>query len=280
MTVNASHHRPPGSRGRSDTAVLVLPGMTLNDSIMPPLPWDWLSIDFTRFQPRVPDAEVDMDVYRRALDRRLVTDPWWRRPHRIVVAHSFGGMLALDWAVERARSGVRAADGLVLVATTAGPMFDAVRLRLGSIAGREVRVPIRRLMRLWNHPSVTRAVKRLLTGSRPTDGSVDFRQLDPPSDLAADLAGWRNTDWRSMRAYRLAMFGWDRRSEIGRLDMPTVVLHGSDDSLFPVSVAEDLARRLPRARLRIVEGAGHVLPLTHGDEVIAAVTDVLARLRR
>jgi pimeloyl-ACP methyl ester carboxylesterase len=280
MTATIFRHQtpPPGGDGRS--TLLVLPGMTLNGTIMPPFPWDSLSVDFTGFRPGLPDAGIDMSVYRRALDALLAETPSWHRAQRIVVAHSFGGMLAIDWLLAHARRGVRAADALVLIATTGGPMFDVVRLRLGAVAGRDVRLPVKPLMPLWNRPAVTWIVKRLVTGRQDAAGQIDFGKLDPPSDLAVDLAGWRNTDWRSMRAYRLAMRGWDRRDELVRVDLPTVVLHGSRDSLFPVAVARDLAHRLPRAHLRIVDGAGHVLPLTHGDEVIAAVKDLLARLHR
>jgi pimeloyl-ACP methyl ester carboxylesterase len=265
-------HRP------EHTSLLVLPGMTLNSTIMPPFPWDWLSVDFTQFQPGLPDAAIDMSVYRNALTERLATEVLWQRRRRIVVAHSFGGMLALDWLIESSRIGVRAADAIVLIATTAGPMFDAVQIRLGTIGGKEIRVPFKPLLPVWNRMSVTRIIKGLIACSAETEGSVDFTQVTPPSDLAVDVAGWRNTHWRSMRGYRLAMRGWDRRAELDRIELPAVVLHGSQDTLFPISVAEDLARRLPHATLRIVESAGHVLPLTHGDAVIAAVDDVLRRL--
>jgi pimeloyl-ACP methyl ester carboxylesterase len=271
---------PRRPTGDGHTSLLALPGMTLNSTIMPPFPWDWLSVDFTQFQPGLPDAAIDMSVYRQALADRLAAEPLWQRRRRIVVAHSFGGMLALDWLSESARVGIRAADAIVLVATTAGPMFDAVQIRLGTIAGKEIRVPFKPLMPVWNHSSVTRIVKRLTARSAGTEGRVDFTQVNPPSDVAVDVAGWRNTHWRSMRTYRLAMRGWDRRADLARLELPAVVLHGSEDTLFPISVAEDLARRLPRAELRIVESAGHVLPLTHGDHVIAAVEDVLCRLDR
>ena len=256
-------------------ALLVLPGMTLNGTTMPTFPWEAVTVDFTQFVPTQPDEAIDMGVYRRELDGILDGEPLWHRSRRIVVGHSFGGMLALDWVLQGIRGGIRRAEGLVLVATTAGPMFDAVRIRVGTIAGRELRLPFAPLLPTWNRRAVTRTVKRLISGSGGSEGHFDFRTLSPPSDLAVDLAGWKNTDWRSMRAYRLAMRGFDCRGDLDRIDIPTVVLHGDRDSLFPVSMAEDLAGRLPRGRLHVVPGAGHVVPLTHGQTVVDAVQEVL-----
>jgi pimeloyl-ACP methyl ester carboxylesterase len=54
------------------------------------------------------------------------------------------------------------------------------------------------------------------------------------------------------------------------------VLHGTRDTYFRTPVAEDLAARLPRAELRMVDGARHVLPLTHPDAVQRAVRDLRA----
>ncbi len=41
---------------------------------------------------------------------------------------------------------------------------------------------------------------------------------------------------------------------------PITVVHGSKDPLVPVPAAHDLARRIPQARLHIIEGMGHDLP--------------------
>lgn len=39
-----------------------------------------------------------------------------------------------------------------------------------------------------------------------------------------------------------------------------LVLHGTQDPLFPVGHAEAMAREVPGARLVLLEGAGHELP--------------------
>jgi pimeloyl-ACP methyl ester carboxylesterase len=183
-------------------------------------------------------------------------------------------MLALAFLLAQAHDPIARVDGLVLIGTTAGPMFDVARLRIAALGRWEWRIPVTGLLRLWNHPTVTRAASRILDHGANTT-PVDFRTLPRQSDLAVGLAGWRNTDWRARRSFRVAMEGFDVREQLGKLNLPAVVLHGTRDVFFPMSVGEELARRLPRGELRPVPGAAHVLPLTHPDAVVRAVRNLL-----
>ena len=260
-----------------DEIGLLLPGMALNASIFPALDFPTLAVDFNELalgRGGAAAAHEGMDGYRKMLDESLAGLAPWAGARRIVIGHSFGGMLALHWLLAHGCEGVAQIDGLVLVATAAGPMFDAVRLSVGRFRGRERRLPVKHFMPIWNTRLVTCAVKGILTRGSLAPQPVDFRTLRDRSDLAIDLAGWRNTGWRAMRSYRCALRGFDVRGALGDIGVRTIVLHGAEDLLFPTSVAEDLARRLPNADLRLVEGAGHGLPLTHGDEVRKAVEDL------
>jgi pimeloyl-ACP methyl ester carboxylesterase len=49
------------------------------------------------------------------------------------------------------------------------------------------------------------------------------------------------------------------------LALPVLVVHGDDDRLVPVEVGRELARRAPHARLVLVPGGSHMLPITHPD---------------
>lgn len=258
---------------------LLIPGMTLNRSIFPALGLPAIAAEYhdLRLGPDgVPKTlrQARMDLYVRMLSDQLRSEPLWRG-RRVVVAHSFGGMLALRWLITMGDTSLARIEGLVLISTTAGPMFERVGLRLGELLGRELRLAVFPFMRLWNTRVVTRAVKKRLSGGSVRGEPTDFAALSNRSDLALDLAGWRNTDWRAMRSYRAAMLGFDVRTQLHRIAAPTVILHGTRDSLFPASAAEELARGIRGADLRLVRGAGHVLPLTHPQTVVRAVEDVL-----
>lgn len=258
---------------------LLLPGMTLNATVFPDLGVPAVSADFTRlvvgedgWSPEL--ASRRMRFYADLLAARLRGEPAWGAERRIVVGHSFGGMLALAFLLAHSRDPIARVDGLVLIGTTAGPMFDVARLRVATLGRWEWRIPVTGLLRLWNHPAVTRAASRVL-GNGADATQVDFRTLPRQSDLAVGIAGWRNTDWRARRSFRVAMEGFDVRQQLRELNVPAVVLHGTRDVFFPMSVGEDLARRLPRGELRPVPGAAHVLPLTHPDAVVRAVRELL-----
>ena len=65
--------------------------------------------------------------------------------------------------------------------------------------------------------------------------------------------------------------------QTGGISAPTLVLHGSDDPIFPLAHGEDLARRIPGAELRVLSGAGH----NHPDSLKPVIVEeLLAFLRR
>jgi pimeloyl-ACP methyl ester carboxylesterase len=264
--------------------VLALPGMSLNATIFPDFGLPTMTPDFSNFVAdgladrgtAGPTDESGMGPYVRELDRLIDTPLWKDANRRIVVGHSFGGMLALSWILRHGGRGPARVDGMVLVGTTAGPMFEAVRLRLLRLGNAEWRVPIAPLMHLWNSTLVTRTAKWLLSRGDLRHHSLDFRALEWRSDLAVGLAGWRATAWQARRSYRTAMWDLDLRPRLEEVTVRTIVLHGAEDHLFPILAAHSLASGLANAELRIVAGAAHVLPLTHGDEVVRAVRDLIS----
>ena len=265
----------------STAVALLLPGMSLNATIFPELGLPALAPDLTAVElgedgitPEL--TRCRLGVYARLLDAAVSASTTWRTARRLVVGHSFGGMLALWWLLHSGCAEAARVHGLVLVATTAGPMYDRVRARILRVGNRELRVGLRTLVPLWNRRLTTRTVKRLLCGGRLDAQPVDFRALAVSSDRELGVAGWRNTDWRVMRSYRHAMCGFDVRDRLGEICVPTIVLHGTKDTLFEQDDARVLARGIPGAELRLIPGAAHALPLTHGDELVRAVRDLLA----
>ncbi|MCB9797572.1 MAG: alpha/beta hydrolase [Alphaproteobacteria bacterium] len=62
---------------------------------------------------------------------------------------------------------------------------------------------------------------------------------------------------RARRQLAAAVSAGDRRAALRRLRLPTLVLHGCDDPVFPVSAAEELAELIAGAELQLVPGLGH-----------------------
>jgi 3-oxoadipate enol-lactonase/4-carboxymuconolactone decarboxylase len=70
-----------------------------------------------------------------------------------------------------------------------------------------------------------------------------------------------------------ALASFDVRGELGRVGVPTLVLVGSDDQVTGPAEARTLVAGIPDARLAVVPGASHLVPV----EQPAAVTDLLVR---
>jgi pimeloyl-ACP methyl ester carboxylesterase len=59
------------------------------------------------------------------------------------------------------------------------------------------------------------------------------------------------------RTGMIATFSYDSSKEIGRINLPTLVVGGQDDGSIPVHLSEQLAKRIPNARLEILPACGH-----------------------
>lgn len=73
------------------------------------------------------------------------------------------------------------------------------------------------------------------------------------------------------------MLAGDRHSELKKLRLPTVVVHGEADILVPVENGEDTADNIPGAELRIIEGLGHDIPPDLIEEFVDAITAAAKR---
>jgi pimeloyl-ACP methyl ester carboxylesterase len=61
-----------------------------------------------------------------------------------------------------------------------------------------------------------------------------------------------------------------------RESMPTVVLHGDADAVVPVHHAEAFAAAVPGARLEVLGGYGHAVPLFARARVVQVLRELLA----
>ena len=75
-----------------------------------------------------------------------------------------------------------------------------------------------------------------------------------------------------------ACAGFSIRGEIATIQVPTLVIGASDDSLWGSEMSEELARGLPMAQMVVVEGAGHMVHVERPDAVNLLVAGYLARL--
>ena len=71
--------------------------------------------------------------------------------------------------------------------------------------------------------------------------------------------------------------GGDRRGELRKLKVPTVVLHGDADPMVPIENGRDTAENIPDAELRIIPGLGHDIPIALVKEFANAIIAAASR---
>ena len=88
------------------------------------------------------------------------------------------------------------------------------------------------------------------------------RNFDRSVDLAA-----------SMTNHFLLDGSGSSRERLGEIRVPTLILHGTEDPLFPIGHAHALEREIPDARLVPLEQTGHELPRATWDVVVPAILE-------
>jgi proline iminopeptidase len=188
-----------------------------------------------------------------------------------VLGHSFGGQVALEYALRYPDSLSR----LVLLDTggdsrwsqqnaadlLARRGWSPKRVELvrrwfnGEFAPREM-LPI--LMRIGSaysyHPSLRLTARDLVRG--------EWRSKVRPEAMI--FAG------------RHLLKDWTVMDRLGQITVPTLVLAGRDDFIFPPEHQRELAAGIPGARLQIIERAGHNPHSEQPAKVMAAVRDFVS----
>jgi proline-specific peptidase len=191
-----------------------------------------------------------------------------------VLGHSFGGHVALEYALRYPES----LSHLVLLDTGGDSRWareNAARL----LADRGFSPKKVELVRRWfngefapwewypifmriasayqHHPSLRLLLQQLMSGA--------WRSKPRPEALI--FAG------------RHLLKGWTVMDRLGEITVPTLVMAGREDFLFPPEHQEELAAGIPGARLRIIERAGHNSHEEQPAEVMEAVREFLSEER-
>ena len=66
----------------------------------------------------------------------------------------------------------------------------------------------------------------------------------------------------------------DRRPGLSRLKLPTLVIHGTDDPLVPLTGGIDTHENIQGAKLMLIEGMGHDLPRQTWDQIVGGIASL------
>jgi pimeloyl-ACP methyl ester carboxylesterase len=160
-----------------------------------------------------------------------------------VVGHSFGGQVGIDLALILERDGRLGSLGVICSRATPFPAFAPTAGALRNGQAPDVDAAIARWFtpeeRRENAPLVDYATKRL----QDTDPQVWADALDS-----------------------IARF--DRSSELAQIFASTTLIAAEFDTVSPPDVMAEMASRLPRARLEVLRGTGHLGPFLRPEVVV------------
>jgi pimeloyl-ACP methyl ester carboxylesterase len=179
-----------------------------------------------------------------------------------LVGASMGGMIAQLVAV-RAPERVRSLTSIM--STTGDPAVGAPA---------EAAVPVLLAPAVYDREaSIQRAVDTYRVIGSPgfefdeaalrDRAGLSFDRAHDPAGVARQLAAILTTP--------------DRTADLGKIDVPTLVVHGAQDRLVDVSGGRATAAAIPGAELVVVEGMGHDLPRAVWPQLLDAITALVER---
>mgnify|MGYP001811634851 CR=1 FL=1 len=160
----------------------------------------------------------------------------------LVFGHSMGAMIALDLAI-RFPDRLRGVAALNAVFNRSAAASKAVQARAENLDGTSRVDPAGTLLR-W------------------------FGDVDSPEKEACRmwLCGMDPSEYR--KAYHVfATEDGPRRDDLSALTCPVLFATGSSEPNSTPEMTREMASLTPRGRSEIVDGATHMMPMTHADEV-------------
>jgi pimeloyl-ACP methyl ester carboxylesterase len=105
----------------------------------------------------------------------------------------------------------------------------------------------------------------LAGGVRPFDEAAIRRLIRRDVERAGDFAAARNHD--------VLADGESSHERLSSITVPTFVIHGTADPMFPLEHGQALAEEIPHARLLTLEGAGHGVYRPDWETIVRAVLE-------
>ena len=84
-----------------------------------------------------------------------------------------------------------------------------------------------------------------------------------------------STDPKITRRFAETTFFSDNRSDLSRVEIPSLIMQCSEDAIAPMEVGNYLHRTMPRSTLRVLKATGHCPHISHPEETIDAIRNYL-----
>jgi proline iminopeptidase len=219
-------------------------------------------------------AEISMATEVDDLER---VRAWFGFESIAVLGHSWGGLLALEYALAHPDR----VSHLILMNTAPASHVDVVELR-AELARRRSAEQTARMAELRSSPA-------FLAGDVAAEAEyyrIHYGTTLRDAELLDTVIGRLRTAFTAQSVLaarviedRLYDDSWSRAEYdliplLGRFDAPTLVVH-SDDDFVPIGVVRRIVDALPRAQLVVIPDCGHFSYLEQPDRVTTTITTFL-----
>ena len=186
-----------------------------------------------------------------------------------VLGHSFGGMVALEYALRYPQS----LSHLVLIDTCGESRWAQVHAP-ESLAQRGFSADTVDLARRFFNGEIE---PKEMTQATMKFGRAYYHNLDMFMLAREMISGFRMKSRPEALIFGFGhlLKGWNVMDLLGKIRTPTLILAGRHDFQFPPEHQAALAAGIPNSRLKIVEDAGHNLLSEKSEEVIQEITQFL-----
>lgn len=175
-----------------------------------------------------------------------------------LLGHCFGGMVAILVAGEN----IPNIKSLILVETSYKPPY------LGQYLG-DSKFLSRMLTLLTRHaPDI----------GVPSHTDYSFFKNTADYDLRRLLADVMNTSLQSYLRIFKEVTGYDSSKALEKINVPTLVIEGSEDTVFEPDLVNSLARRIKKSKLDVLEG-NHILVLNTPKDLVEEIDGFLTQLK-
>lgn len=191
----------------------------------------------------------------------------------IVVGHSMGGMITMEFAGDYPEQLAERVAGLVFMDTAAYQILPKAVLPIAKLLGHRVNtrfsagrpVPQRK----FGDDDISWILTRLAFGRNPSAKEVaQVRGYLEEVPQSTSLPSW------------IDLLDHDAREALKATKTPSLVLVGSRDLLTPVWAAKRIASFLPDARFEVLSGAGHQLMQERPREVASLIDEFAEQISR
>lgn len=182
-----------------------------------------------------------------------------------VIGHSFGGLMALRLAVARpqlVRSLTLIEPVLFAVAMTEAPELIEPQVRLNR--------PVSEALEAGDHALAARLFNRNWGDARTrwpdmSDSAREAMTRGIHILPASDSAVWKDRP------------GLLKPGVLEALDLPVLLLRGGQSGEIIQVINDSLARRIPGTLNRVIDSAGHMVPITHPEATATHIRQLFAQ---